>query len=59
MAPGQPGPEGERGLGASLLGGAAGAFAGHKMGGGGLGTVGGMIAGAIGANVLEHSVGDK
>ncbi|KAB8337283.1 hypothetical protein FH972_021584 [Carpinus fangiana] len=54
---GQVGPEGERGLGASLLGGAAGGFAGHKMGGGGLGTIGGMVAGAIGANVLEHATG--
>lgn len=53
-APGAGGPEGERGLGATLVGGAGGAFVGHKLGGGALGTVGGLIAGAIGANVLEN-----
>ncbi|GAB7354616.1 hypothetical protein MBLNU459_g5054t2 [Dothideomycetes sp. NU459] len=48
--------EGERGLGASLLGGASGALLGHEMGGGALATIGGLIAGAIGANVLEKNV---
>lgn len=46
--------EGDRGLGATVLGSAGGAFLGHKMGGGALGTLGGMVAGAIGANVLEN-----
>ncbi|KAF1345176.1 hypothetical protein BDV97DRAFT_42701 [Delphinella strobiligena] len=49
-----PGQEGDRGLGATLLGGAGGAFLGHKTAGGGLGTLGGMVLGAIGANVLEN-----
>lgn len=46
--------EGDRGLGATLLGGAGGAFVGHKTAGGALGTLGGMVMGAIGANVLEN-----
>lgn len=52
-APGEP-ADGERGLGSTLLGGAGGAFVGHKLGGGPLGTIGGLVAGAIGANVLDH-----
>jgi len=48
------GQEGDRGLGATLLGGAGGALLGHKTAGGGLGTLGGMLLGAIGANVLEN-----
>lgn len=43
----------EKGLGASLLGGAGGAFVGHEMGGGALGTILGIGAGAIGAAFLE------
>ncbi|KAI9663169.1 MAG: hypothetical protein M1821_008217 [Bathelium mastoideum] len=43
----------EKGLGASLLGGAGGAFVGHEMGGGALGTILGIGAGAIGAALLE------
>lgn len=35
------------------MGGAGGAFMGHKLGGGALGTMGGMIAGAVGANMLS------
>ena len=35
------------------IGGAGGAFLGNKLGGGALGTMGGLIAGAIGANVLS------
>jgi hypothetical protein len=46
--------EGERGLGATVLGGGAGAFLGHKMGHGALGTIGGLAIGAIAANALEH-----
>ncbi|KAF1992219.1 hypothetical protein K402DRAFT_1293 [Aulographum hederae CBS 113979] len=45
--------EGDRGLGATLLGGAAGGFAGHKMGGGTLATLGSAVVGAWGANKLE------
>ena len=44
----------EKGIGATLVGGGAGAFLGHEFGGGTLGTVGGMIAGAVGANALER-----
>jgi hypothetical protein len=51
-APGGP-AEGDRGLGSTLIGGAGGAFLGNKMGGGTLGTLGGLVAGAIGANVLS------
>jgi hypothetical protein len=35
------------------VGSVGGAFLGHKMGGGPLGTMGGMVAGAIGANMLD------
>ncbi|KAL9062538.1 MAG: hypothetical protein Q9157_008835, partial [Trypethelium eluteriae] len=45
--------EKEKGLGASLLGGAGGAFVGHEMGGGALGTILGIGAGAIGAALIE------
>jgi len=45
--------DGERGLGSTLIGSAGGAFVGHKLGGGPLGTIGGLVAGAIGANVLD------
>jgi hypothetical protein len=45
--------EGDRGLGSTLIGGAGGAFLGNKLGGGALGTIGGLIAGAVGANVLS------
>jgi hypothetical protein len=58
--PGQPGydpnavgPDGEKGLGSTLLGGGAGAFLGHKAGGGALGTVIGTVVGAIGANIVS------
>jgi len=51
---GAPGPNGERGLGATLIGGGAGGFVGHEMGGGVIGTVLGSVVGAIGANALEH-----
>ncbi|KAL9109841.1 MAG: hypothetical protein Q9227_005544 [Pyrenula ochraceoflavens] len=40
-------PEGERGLGGALAGGAAGAFFGHKQGHGVLGTIGGAIMGSL------------
>nr|POE94548.1 hypothetical protein CFP56_16788 [Quercus suber] len=44
---------GQRGLGAALLGGAAGALISHESGRGALGTLGGIAVGAIGANALE------
>ena len=41
----------------ALAGGAGGGFLGHKLGGqaghGGLGTIGGLVAGAIGGSKLE------
>ncbi|KAK4067272.1 uncharacterized protein Triagg1_7715 [Trichoderma aggressivum f. europaeum] len=46
---------GERGLGATVVGGGIGAFAAKKSGGGLLGAIGGAAAGAIGANMLEHA----
>jgi hypothetical protein len=54
--PGQVGQDGEKGLGATLIGGASGGFLGHKAGGGMLGTVLGSVIGAIGANAVEHKV---
>lgn len=45
--------EADRGLKATLLGSASGAFVAHKIGSGALGTIGGIIAGAVGANMLE------
>ncbi|KJK84483.1 hypothetical protein H634G_00004 [Metarhizium anisopliae BRIP 53293] len=56
---GAVGPDGERGLGATLVGGGGAAWAAHKAGGGFLGTAGAAIAGAIGANVLEHAFDKK
>jgi hypothetical protein len=50
----QVGPNGERGLGATVLGGGAGAFLGNKMHHGALGTIGGLAIGAIAANAFEH-----
>lgn len=50
--PGGP-ADGERGLGSTLIGGAGGAFLGNQLGGGALGTIGGLIAGAVGANMLS------
>ena len=48
-------PEGERGLGSALAGGAAGYWAGHKKGHGFLGAVGGAIVGNIlGDKFKEH-----
>lgn len=48
------GTNGERGLGATVLGGAGGAFLGHKLEHGALGTIGGLAIGAIAANAFEH-----
>ncbi|KAK0762771.1 hypothetical protein N5P37_005589 [Trichoderma harzianum] len=54
-APGSEEANGERGLGAAVVGGGIGAFAAKKSGGGLLGAIGGAAAGAIGANMLEHA----
>lgn len=48
------GSEGERGVGAKLLGGAAGALLGHKFADGALGTVGGAVLGAIASGAAER-----
>ncbi|MCJ1483670.1 hypothetical protein MMC06_003838 [Schaereria dolodes] len=48
------GHEVSRGIGATLIGAGSGGFVGHELGGGPLATIGGMIAGAVGANALEH-----
>ncbi|KAK8090657.1 hypothetical protein PG994_000162 [Apiospora phragmitis] len=58
-APGAEGEDGERGLGASLIGGGAGGFLGHKLGKGKLGTFLGGAAGAVAANVLESKFKDR
>ncbi|KAJ5663037.1 hypothetical protein N7507_003768 [Penicillium longicatenatum] len=52
------GPErdGERGLGSTFIGGAAGGYAGHKMHGGFLGTAGGADLGAAGMNMVSHEM---
>jgi len=48
-------PEGERGLGTALLGGATGAYLGHQKGHGFLGAIGGAIAGnLLGNEVKKH-----
>jgi hypothetical protein len=54
--PGNGPAEGERGIGASLIGAGGGGFLGHELGGGMLGAVGGAIAGAIGANLVEKQL---
>ncbi|KAF2216625.1 hypothetical protein CERZMDRAFT_104813 [Cercospora zeae-maydis SCOH1-5] len=47
--------EGERGLATNILGGAGGAFLGHKFGkGGAIGTIGGALVGAIAAQAAER-----
>lgn len=58
MYQGQPpahGHEGDRGLGSSLLGAAAGGFAADKLGAGALGTGAGALAGAAGLNAAYVS----
>ncbi|CCC12656.1 hypothetical protein SMACR_05618 [Sordaria macrospora] len=49
------GPDGERGLGATLVGGASGHFLAHQLGHGHHGVVG-STAGAVAANLLEHQL---
>lgn len=57
----QEGTEGERGLGATVLGGVAGAFFGHKAlkNHGTLGAIGGLVLGAVAANAFEHHEKEK
>ncbi|KJZ79474.1 hypothetical protein HIM_00943 [Hirsutella minnesotensis 3608] len=50
------GQDGERGLGASIIGGGAAGWAMHKAGGGFLGSLGAAAAGAVGANAIEHAI---
>lgn len=53
---GPGGPQDEKGLGSTVVGGAAGGYAGHKLGGGFLGTTAGAVLGAIGMNAATHEV---
>lgn len=53
------GGDGDRGLGATLLGGAAGAFLGDQADKGILGTVGGAVLGAVAAGALDRQVGKR
>lgn len=48
--------ENEKGLGSTVIGGAAGGYAGHKMGGGKLATVAGAAVGAVGMNMATHAM---
>ncbi|CAI6099100.1 hypothetical protein V2G26_012582 [Clonostachys chloroleuca] len=50
------GPDGERGLGATVVGGGAAGWAAHKSGSGMLGSLASAAAGAIGANFLEDKL---
>ncbi|CAH0040394.1 unnamed protein product [Clonostachys solani] len=50
------GAEGERGLGATVVGGGAAGWAAHKAGSGMLGSLASAAAGAIGANFLESKL---
>ncbi|PYH90930.1 hypothetical protein BO71DRAFT_443534 [Aspergillus ellipticus CBS 707.79] len=53
-APGQEGPEGERGLSSTVVGGAAGGYAAHHMGGGKMATAGAAVLGAAGMNMVTR-----
>lgn len=52
--PGQQ--EGERGIGATIVGGATGGLLAHKAGGGLITSVIGSVAGAVGANIIENKL---
>ncbi|PWY82121.1 hypothetical protein BO70DRAFT_429190 [Aspergillus heteromorphus CBS 117.55] len=56
-APGQNGPteDGEKGLGSTVIGGAAGGYAAHHAGSGALGTAGGAVLGAVGMNMATSA----
>ncbi|CAG9987016.1 unnamed protein product [Clonostachys byssicola] len=49
-------PDGERGLGATIVGGGAGGWAARKAGKGVLGSLASAAAGAVGANLLEKQL---
>lgn len=46
----------EKGVGSTVVGGAAGGYAGHKLGGGLLGSVAGALVGVIGMNAATHEM---
>ena len=48
--------DGEKGLGSTIAGGAAGGYAAHQMGGGKLATAGGALLGAVGMNMATHKM---
>jgi hypothetical protein len=48
--------DGEKGLGSTVAGGAAGGYAAHQMGGGKLATAGGVLLGAVGMNMATHKL---
>lgn len=50
------GPQDDKGLGSTVIGGAAGGYAGHKLGGGFLGSAVGAVLGAVGMNAATHQV---
>ncbi|KAJ5574114.1 uncharacterized protein N7459_008541 [Penicillium hispanicum] len=51
-----PGAEGEKGLGSTIVGGAAGGIVSHQMGAGKLGTAGGATLGAVAMNMATHAL---
>jgi hypothetical protein len=53
------GSEGERGLGAKLVGGAGGALLGRKFGKGTLGTMAGAVVGSIAATAIEKQIEER
>ncbi|KAI9039338.1 uncharacterized protein KD926_009481 [Aspergillus affinis] len=50
------GQGGEKGLGSTVIGGAAGGYVAHQMGGGKLATTGGAVLGAVGINMVNHKL---
>ncbi|KAL2833154.1 hypothetical protein BJY01DRAFT_253571 [Aspergillus pseudoustus] len=60
LNPNGPAEESEKGLGATVVGGAGGAFVGHKVGKksdhGTLGAIGGALAGAVAANLASNMI---
>ncbi|KAK1147371.1 hypothetical protein N8T08_001452 [Aspergillus melleus] len=50
------GQEGEKGLGSTVIGGAAGGYVAHQMGGGKLAIAGGAVLGAVGMNMVNHKL---
>lgn len=53
QSPAPGGPEGEKGLGSTVIGATGGGILGHKLGHGVLGTAGGALAGAAGMNIVN------